>query len=220
MQRRKFSLGLGSLGVLTYLSSNPSIAQSVSALHLEAGKDYSILNTPAPSGTAAGRVEVIEFFGYWCPHCSALEPKLQQWEKNLPPFIELNRVPVSFGAKRGASYQKLYYSLLQMGIWSHKLHDKVFDTLHVERKSLDSDEAVIAWAQNQGIDKEQFTQVLQSFGVQSKVRQALQLTQLYGVESVPSMGVAGQYYVDVGMAKGTSGMLKTAQALATQVHNV
>lgn len=219
MQRRNFSLGLGSLGALTYLLSNPSIAQSASKLNLEAGKNYHVLNTQAPSTIAAGKVEIIEFFGYWCPHCSALEPKLQQWEKSLPPFIELTRVPVSFGAGRGASYQKLYYSLLQMGLWSHKLHDKVFYTLHIERKALDTDAAVIAWAQSQGINKEKFTQVLQSFGVQSKVRQAVQLTQLYGVESVPSMGVAGKYYTDAQMAGGTSAMLKAAQALATEVHN-
>lgn len=34
-----------------------------------AGKDYTLLQTPQP--VPSGQIEVIEFFGYWCPIATA-----------------------------------------------------------------------------------------------------------------------------------------------------
>ena len=45
----------------------------------------------------AGKVEVIEFFWYSCPHCNAFEPTLEAWVKKLPSDVVFTRVPVMWG---------------------------------------------------------------------------------------------------------------------------
>ena len=45
---------------------------------------YGELNPPQPVENA-GKIEVIEFFWYGCPHCYSLEPYIETWLKKLPP---------------------------------------------------------------------------------------------------------------------------------------
>ena len=37
-----------------------------------------------PGRTAKGKVEVVEFFWYGCPHCNSFEPRLDAWMKKRP----------------------------------------------------------------------------------------------------------------------------------------
>jgi thiol:disulfide interchange protein DsbA len=48
------------------------------------GKDYLVLDKPAPTDAPAGKIEVVEFFWYSCPHCNAFEPTLEAWIKACP----------------------------------------------------------------------------------------------------------------------------------------
>ena len=47
------------------------------------GQQYVRLSQPQPVLTP-GKVEVIEFFWYGCPHCFEFEPMLEAWIKTLP----------------------------------------------------------------------------------------------------------------------------------------
>jgi thiol:disulfide interchange protein DsbA len=60
------------------------------------GTDYLELDKPAPTEAPAGKVEVVEFFWYSCPHCNAFEPQLEAWIKQVPKDVAVRRVPVSF----------------------------------------------------------------------------------------------------------------------------
>ena len=51
------------------------------------------LSQPVPVAPA-GKIEVIEFFWYGCPHCNAFEPALEAWAKKLPADVAFRRVPV------------------------------------------------------------------------------------------------------------------------------
>ena len=62
------------------------------------GKDFVRLPTPAPVAAPAGKVEVVEFFSYGCPHCYSFEPLLEPWVKKLPPDVAFRRVPAAFNA--------------------------------------------------------------------------------------------------------------------------
>ena len=42
-----------------------------------AGIDYRVLKKPAATETPKGKAELIEFFGYWCPHCNTLAPAME-----------------------------------------------------------------------------------------------------------------------------------------------
>ena len=76
---------------------------------------------------------------------------------------------------------------------------------------------MLAWAGAQGLDMTKFKEMYNSFGVANQVRKATQLQQAYDVEGVPSMGVAGRYYVDGTLAGSTDNMLRLVEQLAAQV---
>ena len=74
------------------------------------------------------------------------------------------------------------------------------ELLVLQRQRLATDEAILAWAEKQGLDKAKFTEAYQSFSVASKLRRAVQLQDAYKVEGVPALGIAGRYYTDGSLA--------------------
>ena len=96
------------------------------------------------------------------------------------------------------------------------LHVKVFNAVHVEKQPLNTDASILAWAQKQGVDKAKFEETYKSFGVASKLKRAVQLQNDFKVEGVPSLGVAGRYYVDGTLAGSMEQALKVAEALIAQ----
>lgn len=212
MNRRNFGLASGLPMLLPLLTGLTPITASA-ANEPQAGKDYTVLAKPvAPA--LAGKVEVIEFFGYWCPHCNHLEPKLQAWIKTLPPTVNFRRVPVSWSPAH-APLQKLYFALEQMGV-PEAVHAKVFSGLHVDRKPAASDADVIALGQAAGADKDKLTQAMASFTVANKVRQAQTSTPAYQIEGVPTLVVDGKYLTSPELAKGEDQALAVVSALIKQ----
>lgn len=197
MKRRAFSLGAAAAAVTAVLAVPAVQAQGAAP---RAGKDYQVLEQRAPVDAAAGKIEVIEFFGYFCPHCNAFEPAFDAWAKAVPADVVIKRVPVGFSAAQ-APQQRLYYTLEAMG-QVEAMHRKVFRSIHVDRQALQSDAAIMEWANKQGLDMGRFAEVFKSFGVASKARRAVQLQDAYRVEGVPSLGIAGRYYTD-GTLAGT-----------------
>lgn len=154
------------------------------------GTEYVALAEAQPTDSA-GKVEVIEFFSYGCPHCAAFDPYLSAWVKKEGDKIAFKRVPVAFHST-WIPLQKLYYSLDAMGK-VEDLHAKVFKAIHQDRVQLDSDAAVADFVAKQGVDKAKFLEFYNSFGVQTKVRSVAQLQEAYKVDSIPMVIVDGKY---------------------------
>ena len=184
MQRRDFSAGLLAAGAL-------SLAPA--AFAQKAGTDYRVLSQPAPVEAPAGKIEVVEFFWYSCPHCNAFEPTLEAWSKKLPADVVLRRVPVAF-RDDFVPQQRLFYTLEALGRLD--LHGKVFQAIHQERQPTNREDTILAWAQKNGLDRAKFQELYNSFSVQTKTRRASQLQDAYRVEGVPALGVAGRFYTD------------------------
>jgi protein dithiol oxidoreductase (disulfide-forming) len=160
------------------------------------GVDYRTLESPQQTASGA-KVEVTEFFWYSCSHCNAFEAPLTDWVKKQGGAIVFKRVPVQFGQspeqqQRFVPQQKLYYALEAMGKVD-TLHQKVFDAIHVNRQTLNSDAAIADFMEKQGVDKKSFLDVYHSFGVQSKARRAAQLQQAYEIDGVPTVAIGGRY---------------------------
>jgi protein dithiol oxidoreductase (disulfide-forming) len=212
MKRREFSLSTASVvaaSALTLPVANTAMAQ---ARQFKEGKDFKRLDKPVTPDAPAGKVDVIEFFWYSCPHCNAFEPVFDAWVKAAPKDLSVRRMPVAFNASF-VPQQKLYYTLEGMGKLE-ELHTKVFRAIHVEKQKLAKDDEILAWVTKQGVDVAKFKEVYGSFSVSNQVRRASQLQDAYGVEGVPSMGVAGKYYTDGTMAGSMQTVLQVVEHLA------
>ena len=209
MKRREFSLAASAAaaGALS-LGASSSWAQGAAP---KEGKDYIKLGKPASVSAPAGKVEVVEFFWYSCPHCNAFEPQFEAWAKSQPADVVVRRVPVAFNASF-VPQQKLYYALEGMNLLP-QLHAKVFRTIHVDRNLLKTDDAIFDWVGNQGVDVAKFKEVYNSFTVANQARKAAQLQNEYDVEGVPAMGVAGRYYTDGTKAGNMDNVLRVVNAL-------
>lgn len=209
MKRRLFSTSV--VAAATWLSTSVAWAQ---AALFKSGKDYMTLERPLATDAGNGKIEVLEFFWYSCPHCNAFEPAFAKWTQTAAKDVVVRRIPVAFRADF-VPQQRLYFTLEALNLLG-TLHHKVFAAIHVEKQLLNSDASVLAWAEKQGLDKVKFNETFKSFGVASKLKRAVQLQNDFKVEGVPSLGVAGRYYIDGTLAGSMDRALKVADALINQ----
>ena len=213
MNRREFSLAAACTVGLASLGLPGSLLAQVRKP--DDGADYLTLDKRVAVEAPAGKIEVIEFFWYSCPHCNAFEPKLVNWIKKLPPDVSIRRVPVAF-RDDFVPQQRLYYTLEAMGKLE-ELHGKVFNTIHVEKQVIDKEAAIVAWAEKNGLDKTKFVELYNSFSVQTKSRRASQLQDAYKVQGVPAIGVAGRYYTDGSLAGNMDRALQVTDYLVAEL---
>ncbi len=204
MNRREFHLRLGAM---TALAAASSAAWSQGA-PIE-GKDYLRLATPI--AMPAGKIEVVEFFGYWCPHCNAFEPVLEPWVKKLPADVAFRRVPISFQPWQ-EPYQRLYYALDELGLVD-TLQQRVFAAIHVGHQRLEKDADIAKWAAANGQDGAKIIDVMKSFSTASKVRAGNQLAAEYHIDGVPTLGIQGRYMT----SPSTAGSLERALQVTDQL---
>jgi thiol:disulfide interchange protein DsbA len=174
---------------------------------------YGEINPPQPV-EAKGKIEVIEFFWYGCPHCYTLEPHIEAWLKTLPPDVDFRRVPAVFSQRWGHD-AAIYYTLEALGLID-KLHRPLFDAIHKQNLRTDNEPALNEWLQKQGVDPKKFMDTMKSFGVQSKTRRAVQQTIAYKIDGTPAMAVAGRYTVSAEQGRTQQGMLKAVDTLVAK----
>ncbi len=213
MKRREFSQVAAS-AVAASAASLPFATGANAQAMFKEGKDYTKLSKPVTPDAPAGKVDVIEFFWYSCPHCNVFEPTFEAWVKTAPKNLQVRRVPVAFNASF-VPQQKIYFTLETMGLIP-EVHVKVFRAIHVERQRLTKDDEIFAWMEKNGVDVKKFKEIYGSFTVAGQVRKATQLQESYGVEGVPSMGVAGKYYTDGTRAGSMGNVLKVVEFLSAQ----
>ncbi len=136
------------------------------------------------------------------------------WIKGAPADVVVKRVPVAF-RDDFVPQQRLYYALEAMGRLED-VHQKVFDAIHKERQALNREELILAFAEKNGLDRAKFQEHYNSFSVQSKARRAAQLQDLYKVEGVPALGIAGRYYTDATLAGTMERALQVTEFLIAE----
>jgi thiol:disulfide interchange protein DsbA len=196
MKRRQFSAALTASAAVALPAMSlsigvfaPSAVRAQGATPQE-GQDYLKLGRQLP--VSPGKIEVIEFFWYGCPHCNAFEPTLEPWVSTLPSDVAFKRVPVAFREEPFVPHQKIYYALEALGQVS-RMHERVFAAIHVEHKRMDTPEEIAAFMDKNGIEPKKFLESYNSFGVAAKAKQATQISEDFQVNDVPSLGVQGRY---------------------------
>ena len=164
---------------------------------IEEGFDYRVLPIAQPVETK-GKVEVIEFFWYGCPHCYDFEPELSSWVKRQPKDVVFKRVPVAF-RDDFMPHSQLFYALEAMGK-GDALNEKVMYAMHKENKRLLTEPEIADWVASQGIDRNTFLATYRSFAVISKARAAKQMAEAYRIDGVPTIVMQGKYVTSPSIA--------------------
>jgi thiol:disulfide interchange protein DsbA len=186
------------------------------------GRQYIALPQPLP--TAPGRIEVVEFFWYGCPHCFAFEPLVEAWSKQLSADIAFRKVHVAFRANVKI-HQRMFYALESMGK-EVQTRQAIFNAMHLQGQALDDVKsqaqflAKLDFGSNKtsaptdarqavpkrhdevvtGIDPAKYIDAYNSFGVQTKALQAEKLSEAYRIDGVPSLGIGGRFLTSPALA--------------------
>jgi thiol:disulfide interchange protein DsbA len=182
------------------------------------GVDYLVLEKPQPAD-AGNKVEVIEFFGYFCSHCYALDSSMIRWVEKQNRHVLFKRVHINFNDNM-ALQQRLFYTLTAMGKLTNTLHHAIFDAIQLRQVRLRNETRLADFAQENGIDRDQFLEMYRSFTVQSLCDGALQMQSAYHIEGVPTIVIDGRYVTSLAIvSEGNqfAGTEEEAQAMTLKV---
>jgi thiol:disulfide interchange protein DsbA len=188
----------------------------VSAVSAEVvqGRDYTVLPTPQP-GSTPGKIEVLEFFSYACPHCAAFHPSVTKWAEALPQDTVFIRVPVAFGRRPWGQLARAYYAFEATNTLE-KFDGALFEAIHEQKKSLFDEATLTAWVAEQGGNAAAFREAFNSPEVTEKAKRAEQLSRDYRVDGVPTLTINGKY-APLGRTQGD--MLRIASELIERERN-
>jgi protein dithiol oxidoreductase (disulfide-forming) len=143
---------------------------------------------------------------------------LEAFVKKEGDRIVFERVPVAFQDDL-LPYSQLYYSLVQLGL-EEKLTPVVYDAIHQKNYQLRTREAQADFLATQGVDKQKFKVVYDSFTVTSLLwhGQGRQLLGDYHIDIIPTLVVAGRYKIGP-VNNGPDGMATVLDYLVKQVQD-
>lgn len=178
------------------------------------GKDYVELNPAQAVEAPRGKVEVIEFFWYRCPHCADLEPELEAWAKRQPGHVHIRRQPAVLNDS-WLPLTRAFYALEAVGQLD-RLHAAVFTAIHRERIDLNDPNTFFDWAASRGVDRKKLAEAYDSFSVNAKAARAKQLTNRYKITGVPAFVVNGKYQTSAYLTGGHKELFKVLDDLIEQ----
>jgi protein dithiol oxidoreductase (disulfide-forming) len=188
-----------------------ALVPGTASAELAEGRDWWPV-TPVRPGPVADQIEVLEFFSYGCPHCADLNPLIVSWAGGLAADVALRRVPLTFGRTVRTSLARVYVALELMGELG-RLDQAVFKAVTQERRNLYSDQAILAWIKDRGVDAAAFAEMLVSFAVATQVAQGDALARDLRIDAVPTIVVDGRYAVLGRETKGFAEVLDIADQL-------
>ncbi|NMG00450.1 thiol:disulfide interchange protein DsbA/DsbL [Aromatoleum toluolicum] len=208
MNRRAALKQLSALSALSFLGG--------AAWAQKSGQPFQTLATKVAT-EVPGKIEVIEFFSYGCPHCHDFEPLLNTWTKTLPGDVNFIKVPITFNRAEWTNLARIYYTLDAMGE-AGKHGAAVFAAIHEQKRQLQKEDVLLEWI-GSVTDAKRFSDTWKSFGVQSRLQRANQIAAAYRVSGVPMMAVDGRFMVSASTAGSHEGMLKTVNELVARARS-
>lgn len=180
----------------------------------EWGKDYVELFPAQAVDAPRGKIEVIEFFWYRCPHCANLQPELEAWAKRQPDDVLIRHQPAVLN-DAWLPLARVFYALEAVGQLD-RLHAAVFTAIHRDRINLDDANTFFDWAAGRGVDRKKLIEAYNSFSVNVKAARAKQLTARYQITGVPTFVVNGKYQTSAYLAGGYKALFKVLDDLIAQ----
>ena len=148
---------------------------------------------PAQPTSTVNKVEVLEIFWYGCPHCFRFEPYVERWLRKKPENAQFVRLPGIFRPSWEVG-ARAYYTAELLGVFD-KMHKPIFNAIHLQKRKLNTEEAMRDFFAENGVDKKEFIKTYNSFAVGTRLRRAKTMTSRYGIDGVPAVIVNGKYRV-------------------------
>ncbi|ASK27572.1 thiol:disulfide interchange protein DsbA/DsbL [Neisseria chenwenguii] len=158
------------------------------------GTNYTVLPNAIPQ-QQADKVEVLEFFGYFCPHCAHLEPVLSKHVKTFKPDTYLSSEHVVWGDEMKPLARLA--AAVEMTGEREKADSAIFNAM-VEQKIKLNDEATLKnWlAQQTAFDGKKVLSAYENPESQTRADKMAELTKTYQIDGTPAVIVGGKYKVE------------------------
>ena len=170
-------------------------AQQAPAGPLQAGVDYEVLQQGQRWQAPNGKIEVVEVFAYWCPHCADFQPMVDAWKKKMPADVSFSYVPAAFDPED--AYARAYFAAESAKALA-KTHQGLFDAIHEDgllpRSNATIDE-IGTWFGQRGLKRERMVATMRSKEVTARMARAYDFLKANRVQSTPTLIVNGKYVV-------------------------
>ncbi|APO95133.1 thiol:disulfide interchange protein DsbA/DsbL [Xanthomonas vesicatoria] len=180
------------------------------------GEDYTLIDGGQPYAPLAGKVEVVEVFGYTCPHCAHFEPTLEAWAAKQRSYVRFTPVPAAFGGFWDA-FARAYFAADILGV-AKRSHRAMFDAIH-EKQSVPTQnvapEELAAFYADYGVPQQRFVDTFKSAEVDAKLKAAREFAQRSKLPGTPAIIVNGRYLIG---ARNYPDMLRVADYLIAREH--
>ena len=191
-----------------------AIADSHSDFDVE-GK-YSLVQPAQPTETEPGTVEVVDVFWFGCPACFRFLPHMDALKEHAPDYLRIRRMPAVF-RESWIPHARAYYTAHLLGV-EDRIYPAIFEAIHVQGRSLSTRDALAAFFEERGVSAEEFSDVYDSFAVESLVRKSVAMQRNYGVRATPTVIVNGKYRTSGNLAGSHGNVIKVILALAEREH--
>jgi thiol:disulfide interchange protein DsbA len=190
----RFALLLTALLPLAALAASPKAAPKGPAP--VDGVDYVVIEGGQPYAPVKGKIEVVEVFGYTCPHCAHFEPLVAKWKSKLPADVAFVPLAAPMGG-HWMPYARAFFAARSMGLVG-KTHDAMFRALHVDGTlplTQPTPEEIAGFYARYGADPRRFVAAMASPAIDEQIGHAREFMIRSGVEGTPTIVVNGKYRV-------------------------
>ena len=173
------------------------------------GVDYVLVDGGQPYRPLQGKIEVVEVFAYWCPHCADFQPSIDAWKRRLPKDVRFTYVPMS--TESGDPLSRAYFASEALGA-VERTHAALFRAMHDDgtMPMNPSDGELQGWFAAQGLPVAQLKAAWNSPATAANLRHASAFEHAVGIEGTPTLVVNGRYRI---LGGSHEAMLRTADAL-------
>jgi thiol:disulfide interchange protein DsbA len=175
------------------------------------GENFRRMTASQGTSSPPDKIEVAEVFWYGCPHCFNFDPLLESWKAELPADVAFVRIPVIWNPTNQI-HARIMYAAEALGKMD-EIHIAIFEGIHQGNASYTTEESIVELFEEHGVEKAEFLEVYNSFGVTSSVKRAENLTRRYGIRSVPVLVINGKYVTDAPGVKSFGEMLDVSNEL-------
>jgi thiol:disulfide interchange protein DsbA len=161
------------------------------------------------------KVEIIEFLSFYCGHCYQFEKSIPIIKGNFPKKITWKTIPIYWG--KGSPKPGEAYLLAQESGKGEEMKKAIFNAIFVDKKNIGDITVLeeIGAKLDLGFD---FSRRLRAGDKAKEAEDALLLAKTYGVNSTPSLIIAGNIMSSPGqVGKGIDGFRDNAIAILISI---